>query len=222
MLTNIGLAARKCNEEGEFIPEDEQPPPRDATHDWTPFGDEPSFQFAELMFEKIQSSRGDIDELLRILVKKSAEDGAGGPIYRNCADMEETINAIEYGESNWTSFKVKYSEEITPESPAWKREEFVIHTRDSRSIVRSIVGSVDFDGHFDYVPFEEFTGPDCQRWSNFMSGRWAFQKADTIAEDPNTHGAMLVLIILGADKTTVSVGTGNQEFHPVYLSVGNV
>ncbi|KDQ56151.1 hypothetical protein JAAARDRAFT_195354 [Jaapia argillacea MUCL 33604] len=222
MLTNIGLAARKCNEEGEFIPEDEQPPPRDTTHDWTPFGDEPSFQFAELMFEKIQSSRGDIDELLRILAKKSAEDGAGGPIYRNCADMEETIDAIEYGESNWTSFKVKYSEEITPESPAWKREEFVVHTRDSCSIVWSIVGSVDFDGHFDYVPFEEFTGPDCQRWSNFMSGRWAFQKADTIAEDPNTHGAMLVPIILGADKTTVSVGTGNQEFHPVYLSVGNV
>ena len=33
---------------------------------------------------------------------------------------------------------------------------------------------------------------------------------------------MLVPIILGADKTTVSVATGNQEFHPVYLSLGNI
>lgn len=33
---------------------------------------------------------------------------------------------------------------------------------------------------------------------------------------------MLVPIILGADKTTVSVATGNQEFHPVYTSPGNV
>lgn len=33
---------------------------------------------------------------------------------------------------------------------------------------------------------------------------------------------MLVLIILGADKTTVSVATGNQEYHPVYTSPGNV
>jgi hypothetical protein len=35
-------------------------------------------------------------------------------------------------------------------------------------------------------------------------------------------GSMLVPIILGADKTTVSVATGNTEYHPVYLSPGNV
>jgi Plavaka transposase len=33
---------------------------------------------------------------------------------------------------------------------------------------------------------------------------------------------MLVPLILGADKTTVSVATGQNEFHPVYLSIGNV
>lgn len=33
---------------------------------------------------------------------------------------------------------------------------------------------------------------------------------------------MFVPIILGSDKTTVSVATGHQEFHPVYLSPGNV
>lgn len=29
-------------------------------------------------------------------------------------------------------------------------------------------------------------------------------------------------IILGSNKTTVSVGTGNNEFYPLYLSIGNV
>ncbi len=33
---------------------------------------------------------------------------------------------------------------------------------------------------------------------------------------------MLTPIILGMDKTTVSVGTGHQEFHPVYMSLGNI
>lgn len=33
---------------------------------------------------------------------------------------------------------------------------------------------------------------------------------------------MFMLICLGADKTTVSVATGNQEFHPLYLLGGNV
>ena len=33
---------------------------------------------------------------------------------------------------------------------------------------------------------------------------------------------MFCPIILGADKTTISVATGNVEYHPVYLSLGNL
>ena len=33
---------------------------------------------------------------------------------------------------------------------------------------------------------------------------------------------MFVPVILGSDKTTVSVGTGNNEYYPLYLSIGNV
>jgi hypothetical protein len=35
-------------------------------------------------------------------------------------------------------------------------------------------------------------------------------------------GATFVPVILGSDKTTVSVGTGNNEYYPLYLSIGNV
>ena len=31
---------------------------------------------------------------------------------------------------------------------------------------------------------------------------------------------MLVPVIAGSDKTTVSVATGHQEYHPVYVSPG--
>jgi hypothetical protein len=43
-----------------------------------------------------------------------------------------------------------------------------------------------------------------------------------IAEDPRTHGAMLVPVFSRSDKTTVSVATGHQEYHPIYVSVGNI
>jgi len=45
---------------------------------------------------------------------------------------------------------------------------------------------------------------------------------DIIAEDPQTHGSMFVPIILGSDKTTVSVATGQNDYWPVYLSIGNI
>ena len=42
------------------------------------------------------------------------------------------------------------------------------------------------------------------------------------AQDRDYEGAMLTPIILGMDKTTVSVATGHQEYHPVYMSLGNI
>ncbi|KAI5986658.1 hypothetical protein EDD15DRAFT_2174768, partial [Pisolithus albus] len=45
---------------------------------------------------------------------------------------------------------------------------------------------------------------------------------DEIARDPSTHGATFVPIILGSDKTTVSVATGQNDYWPVYLSIGNI
>lgn len=33
---------------------------------------------------------------------------------------------------------------------------------------------------------------------------------------------MFIPIILGSDKTTVSVATGNNQYWPVYLSIGNI
>ncbi len=45
---------------------------------------------------------------------------------------------------------------------------------------------------------------------------------DIIAENSSTHGAMFCPIILGSDKTTVSVATGNTEYYPLYMSLGPV
>jgi Plavaka transposase len=33
---------------------------------------------------------------------------------------------------------------------------------------------------------------------------------------------MFVPLILGSDKTTVSVATGHNEYYPLYASIGNV
>ena len=45
---------------------------------------------------------------------------------------------------------------------------------------------------------------------------------DEISKDTSTHGSMFIPIYISSDKTTVSVATGQNNFHPVYISVGNV
>jgi hypothetical protein len=41
---------------------------------------------------------------------------------------------------------------------------------------------------------------------------------DLITADPANHGCAFVAVVGGSDKTTVSVATGHQEYHPVYNS----
>jgi hypothetical protein len=36
------------------------------------------------------------------------------------------------------------------------------------------------------------------------------------------HGATFVPIVAGSDKMTVSAATGHQQYHPVYISPGNI
>ncbi|KAG1806680.1 uncharacterized protein HD556DRAFT_1428722 [Suillus plorans] len=94
---------------------------------------------------------------------------------------------------------------------------------DPRAMVHNILANPTYQDKIDYVPFREHgSSDDMRRWKDFMSGDWAWQQADTISKDPETHGSALVPIILGSDKTTVSVGTGNNKYYPLYASIGNV
>ncbi|KIK22843.1 hypothetical protein PISMIDRAFT_101712 [Pisolithus microcarpus 441] len=74
-----------------------------------------------------------------------------------------------------------------------------------------------------------------------MSGDWAWEQAvrglillfiqnplieshqdRILADDPTTARATLVPVILSSDKTTVLVATGQTDYYPLYLSIGNM
>ncbi|TFK84740.1 hypothetical protein K466DRAFT_496044 [Polyporus arcularius HHB13444] len=219
------LNALPCDEDGNELPLGAPPPPRDDAEDWWPFENRPHFELANWHYTKVQTSRGDLNEILRNhAAQKVLETGdvhARAP-YDSADDMYETIDAVPYGDLPWSTFELKYTGPITPHTPPWKIKTYTIHTRDALRVVESIAGSADFDGRWDYVPYEEYSAPGCRRYADVMSGTWAFKKADTLAANDTYRGAMLTPIIMGLDKTTVSVATGHQEFHPVYLSLGNI
>ncbi|KAH7903265.1 hypothetical protein BJ138DRAFT_1020917, partial [Hygrophoropsis aurantiaca] len=107
-------------------------------------------------------------------------------------------------------------------SPSWMHGEYEVWYRNPRELLRNQLSNPDFKGEFDYAPRRVFGDDDNRIWSDFMTGNWAWKQADLIAEDPETHGSMFVPVILGSDKTTVTVGTGNNEYYPLYISNGNV
>ncbi|PSR75972.1 hypothetical protein PHLCEN_2v8750 [Hermanssonia centrifuga] len=93
---------------------------------------------------------------------------------------------------------------------------------DPDTVIRQMHKNPDFADGFDPVPRHKFDKKDQQIFSDFMTGNWVWRKANKIAENPNNKGAMPIPVIAGSDKTTVSVGTGQNEYYPLYLSIRNI
>ncbi|EMD30674.1 hypothetical protein CERSUDRAFT_60969, partial [Gelatoporia subvermispora B] len=145
--------------------------------------------------------------------------------FKNTEDLHETIDSIPLGDVRWTSDTCNYkvTEKDGPGPlPSWKTATYEINFRDPCAVVCNLLANSDFKHEFDYTPIRDFTQTDGIRRRDFMSGDWAWKQADNIGKDKKTHGSMFVPVILGSDKTTVSVATGQNEYWPLYASIGNV
>ena len=164
----------------------------------------------------------------------------GSPPFANYSDLYQTIDSTELGGAPWQNFAITYQGEHPEVSaPEWMTSSYEVWFRDPHVLIKDIVANPDYKGHVDYVPTQEFDATDDRQYHNFMSGDWVWEQAvrisvfiglfssihfiqNEIAQDPETHGGMFVPIILGSDKTTVSIATGDNEYYPLYASVGNV
>ncbi|KAJ6620203.1 hypothetical protein B0H10DRAFT_2163625 [Mycena sp. CBHHK59/15] len=199
-----------------YTPPPQERPPSD---DFTPYAGCTDFDLADLLYRRAQMSAGAIDELMQ---NWAAQSDAPNPLFTDHEDLYNTVDATEIGHVLWQSFTVRYNQPITAgDVTPWKTQDYVVHFRDPRLVLQQQLANPDFKSEMDFAPKQVFV--DGQReYEDFMSGNWAWRQADIIVEDPATHGSTFVPIILGSDKTTVSVATGQNEYYPLYMSNGLV
>ncbi|KAF9553011.1 hypothetical protein CPC08DRAFT_646180, partial [Agrocybe pediades] len=217
------LQGLPCNENGKFLPTGTPPPPWDqpSPEDFTPFRDRTSFELADLLFRRAQVAAPTINELLHIWAATLPDNE--DPPFRNKDDLYSTIDSIEHGDAPWLSFTLSYDGEIADgDTTPWKHKQYEIYFRDPLTVLKNQLGNRDFASEMDFSPKQVFDECGSRRYCDFMSGEWAWRQADEIAQDPQNHGATFCPIILGSDKTTVSVATGQNEYYPLYISNGLV
>ncbi|KAG0692872.1 hypothetical protein DFH29DRAFT_985642 [Suillus ampliporus] len=122
------------------------------------------------------------------------------PPFADHKDLHKVIDATQLGNVPW-----QYHPEH--DAPPWMDKEYEVWYRDPCLMAHNMLANPTYKGEIDFTPFQE---------------DWALQQADKISEDPNTHGSTFVPIILSSNKTTVSVGTGNNKYYPLYASIRNV
>ncbi|KAF7776576.1 hypothetical protein Agabi119p4_4969 [Agaricus bisporus var. burnettii] len=216
-----------CTSNGEPLAVDALPPSRNsglngAANDWAPFRNTAEFQLADLLFRRVEMSMENINELCAIHDGLLQGHGDVGP-FASAAQMYETIDSIQHGDAPWNHLKASVPHDLDKETPSWKKKEYDIWYRDPDTVLKLMLQNSDFEGKFDYAPYVEVGMGGEREWSDVMSGNYAWRQSSQIyTDDPSTAGAMYCPIICGTDKTTVSVATGHVEYHPDYISIGNL
>ncbi|KDQ53825.1 hypothetical protein JAAARDRAFT_115144, partial [Jaapia argillacea MUCL 33604] len=223
-----------CNRNGDFIPPDTPPPPfvapaENAEKSWHPFEDRIEFDFANYHFVTAQSSAAEINTALDIWAATVLKYHGIVP-WKNASHLYANIDEIQHGSAPWKVHTVRYQGPLpagTP--PKWMTQTYELCTRNTRLVLQNQLATSAFKGQQNTRPYRQFNKAGKQVYSNLMSADFAWNQAvrhvkigieDIIAQDPTTHGAMYVPIVAGSDKTTCSVATGHQEYHPVYMSPG--
>ncbi|KAJ7740142.1 hypothetical protein B0H16DRAFT_1465021 [Mycena metata] len=193
------LDGRPCDEAGNFLPPGTQPPPRTTAppDDWSPYDDAVQFQVADFLFHNVQMSSKNFDHLLELWALSLMKHGDLGP-FENYQQLYEAIDATKVGDAPWQCLQTEPLA-VGEDAPAWARQSYEIWYRDPDAIIANMLDNPDFDGAFDTAPYDRI-----------------------YEDDPTTEGAMYTPLFFGSDKTTVSVATGDVEYHPRYMSLGNL
>ncbi|KAF8798637.1 hypothetical protein BYT27DRAFT_7264755 [Phlegmacium glaucopus] len=220
------LNGRPCNKNGHFLPMGTPPPPRPtaAPGDWKPFDNEVQFKVADFLYHQEEMSQGNINYLLKLWALSLLKHGSVAP-FNTYKHIYDRIDAIEEGDAPWKCFKTSVDDsEVDDTTPNWKKQEYDIWYHNPEVVVRNMLPNPDFHKEFDAAPYVELDKYGTRQRSDFMSADFAWRQCDIIYEEnqADNDGSMFVPIILGSDKTTVTVGMGDIEYHPLYLSIGNV
>ncbi|KAJ3564083.1 hypothetical protein NP233_g8525 [Leucocoprinus birnbaumii] len=167
----------------------------------------------------IKPSAKNFNELMQSL---EALNRLGSAPFENAKDLHDRIDNIPVGDVPWHCFSVSYAREVRTNSPPWMYKEYEVWFWDIRDVLEGQLANPSFDGHIDYAP-KHVRNKDGKRvFTDLMSGEWAWEQANILAADPEMHRAMFAPVVLGSDKTTVSVATGQSKYYPLYASLGNL
>ncbi|KAH9973150.1 hypothetical protein BJV74DRAFT_798996 [Russula compacta] len=156
-------------------------------------------------------SSNHIDELMDIWAtyQQAQYDDDDNPWlpFANAQDFYNVIDATEAGDIPWQAFAITYDGEV-PDNPLnWMSTPYEVWYCNLLLVMESQIGNHNFGNKMDYAPKQVFSQTWMWQFCDPMLGDWAWEQVHIIVKDSEAHGAMFAPVILGSDKTTVSVAT---------------
>jgi hypothetical protein len=119
-------------------------------------------------------------DLLMGIWDKFIEDSNKTPPFQDHQDLYSTIDSGSLGNIPWEHFKAMYTGDLSAARPIpdWIMTPHEVWYQNPRKVIHDLLANTDFNGEFDYVPYQEYSHVDNKgHWNDFMSGNWAWKQA---------------------------------------------
>lgn len=167
-----------CDVDGNFLPENSPPAPwKDRSpDDYSPFQDRVAFELADLLYRRDQMSANNINDLLELWTATLPCDQ--DPPFANKQGLYDTIDNIGLGDAPWKSFSVSFNGELhEADTTSWKHAKYDVWYRDPCTVLHNQLENRNFASEMDFAPKEVRDEDGKRRYSDFMSGDWAWRQA---------------------------------------------
>lgn len=177
----------KCDWHGNIILPNASPESiPDSLNPWGPFEDEVAFWLADLLFKKVEMSRGDIDELINLWcldIQQRFDLQSSGP-FKNHEELLKTIDNIPSGSAPWQCLNTVVEENLSANAPEWQKVSYQVWYSNPDTVISNILANPDFENDFDTSPYVHLGKNGKRCLSDFMSANFAFRHAVSFPSTP--------------------------------------
>lgn len=172
----ISFLGQPCDKDGNYLPLNTPPPPHGtATNDdWAPYEDEIQFRTANLLYQRVEMSQSDIDDLLELWALSLMKHKDLGP-FNSYKHIYDTIDSTCLGDAPWRCFQAGLEEDLSEDAPSWKQHTYDVYYHDPDVVILNLLDNPNFDGEYDTTPYVELDAQGHQCWSDFMSANFPYQ-----------------------------------------------
>ncbi|KAG8914615.1 hypothetical protein FRC02_004895 [Tulasnella sp. 418] len=131
--------------------------------------------------------------------------------FKNTRQLNQIIDNELPEIASWLSVKMRLEN---------SDEEYDVYYRNPLDCIKGLYGNPAFADKMVFAPERHWTDSERKSriYNEMYAGDWWWRKQNEV----KTPGATIILVIVGTDKSQLTVFSGGKEVYPAYLTIGNI
>jgi len=185
----------------------------DKDNEYYPYMNEADFALAAWFYTR-ELSKGDVTTFFEQLAFKHWHESLS---FANSTEWLNTLHQIPYGiqDDDWKTVTMT----IQPDANDTGLTEYIFYYRDIIKVIEFLIGHEPFADSLTYAPVQVYSTREKTRrlYHEMYTGDWWWERQKQLPD-----GATIIPLLLGTDKTLLTMHHGDLSVWPIYLTIGNL